>query len=124
MYPNAHYSQRTTTRTRSNTHDHTLYTCTRAYTHTHLHVQIHVSKKKVIHFYTDYLTYREKPLALYVFSLDKGTLSLILNNTSSGSVLINDTVLHATGSFSYSNIVKSFHEFICMFFLFFQTALH
>ncbi|XP_011694882.1 PREDICTED: aldehyde dehydrogenase, dimeric NADP-preferring isoform X3 [Wasmannia auropunctata] len=43
-----------------------------------------------------FINSREKPLALYVFSLDKGTVSLIVNNTSSGSILANDTVLHAS----------------------------
>ncbi|XP_070527545.1 aldehyde dehydrogenase, dimeric NADP-preferring isoform X3 [Cardiocondyla obscurior] len=43
----------------------------------------------------NFINGREKPLALYVFTLDKGTMSLILNNTSSGSVLVNDVILHA-----------------------------
>ncbi|XP_012528649.2 aldehyde dehydrogenase, dimeric NADP-preferring isoform X3 [Monomorium pharaonis] len=43
----------------------------------------------------NFINSREKPLALYVFTLDKRSLSLIVNNTSSGNVLANDTVLHA-----------------------------
>ncbi|XP_018400377.1 PREDICTED: aldehyde dehydrogenase, dimeric NADP-preferring isoform X2 [Cyphomyrmex costatus] len=43
----------------------------------------------------NFINNREKPLALYLFSLDKGTTSLFINNTSSGSICINDTILHA-----------------------------
>lgn len=37
-----------------------------------------------------------KPLALYVFSNDKENIKLILENTSSGGVSINDTIMHIT----------------------------
>ncbi|XP_011648069.1 aldehyde dehydrogenase, dimeric NADP-preferring isoform X2 [Pogonomyrmex barbatus] len=43
-----------------------------------------------------FINSREKPLALYIFSQKEETVSLIINNTSSGAVLVNDTVLHAT----------------------------
>ncbi|XP_011883251.1 PREDICTED: aldehyde dehydrogenase, dimeric NADP-preferring isoform X3 [Vollenhovia emeryi] len=43
----------------------------------------------------NFINSREKPLVLYIFSQDKGTLSLMLSNTSSGNVLGNDTLLHA-----------------------------
>ncbi|XP_071645537.1 aldehyde dehydrogenase, dimeric NADP-preferring isoform X5 [Temnothorax longispinosus] len=43
----------------------------------------------------NFINSREKPLALYIFSQDKETLSLIINNTSSGSVVANDVILHA-----------------------------
>ncbi|XP_077270457.1 aldehyde dehydrogenase type III isoform X5 [Temnothorax americanus] len=43
----------------------------------------------------NFINSREKPLALYIFSQDKETLSLIINNTSSGNVLANDVILHA-----------------------------
>ncbi|XP_024892461.1 aldehyde dehydrogenase, dimeric NADP-preferring isoform X1 [Temnothorax curvispinosus] len=43
----------------------------------------------------NFINSREKPLALYIFSKDKETLSLIINNTSSGSVVANDVILHA-----------------------------
>ncbi|KYN41050.1 Aldehyde dehydrogenase family 3 member B1, partial [Trachymyrmex septentrionalis] len=52
----------------------------------------------------------EKPLSLYLFSLDKGTISLFVNNTSSGSVSVNDTILQAAvetlpfGGVGYSGI--------------------
>ncbi|XP_070158706.1 aldehyde dehydrogenase, dimeric NADP-preferring isoform X2 [Polyergus mexicanus] len=44
----------------------------------------------------EFINKREKPLALYIFSQDKGTVSVIVNNTSSGNVLVNDVLLHAT----------------------------
>lgn len=37
---------------------------------------------------------REKPLAMYIFSTKKSNIRYLLNNTSSGGVTINDTVLH------------------------------
>lgn len=37
---------------------------------------------------------KEKPLALYVFSNDKKTQELFIKNTSSGNLLVNDTVMH------------------------------
>ena len=36
----------------------------------------------------------EKPLSLYLFSEDKKVINKVLNETSSGGVLINDTVIH------------------------------
>ncbi|MDO9578820.1 MAG: aldehyde dehydrogenase [Candidatus Cloacimonadales bacterium] len=47
-------------------------------------------KKEVI----DFINNRPKPLALYVFSNDKKFRNEILNQTSSGAVCVNDTVLH------------------------------
>nr|XP_050854222.1 aldehyde dehydrogenase, dimeric NADP-preferring isoform X2 [Vespula vulgaris] len=41
-----------------------------------------------------FINSREKPLALYIFSGNKGNVSMILNNTSSGGVCVNDTMLH------------------------------
>jgi hypothetical protein len=38
--------------------------------------------------------YREKPLALYVFSKDKKSIDRILGETSSGGVTVNDTLMH------------------------------
>ncbi|XP_025270977.1 aldehyde dehydrogenase, dimeric NADP-preferring isoform X2 [Camponotus floridanus] len=43
----------------------------------------------------EFINKREKPLTLYLFSQDKGTISVIINNTSSGGVLVNDVILHA-----------------------------
>lgn len=37
---------------------------------------------------------KEKPLAMYIFSTKKSNINYLLNNTSSGGVTINDTVLH------------------------------
>ncbi|XP_018339379.1 PREDICTED: aldehyde dehydrogenase, dimeric NADP-preferring isoform X2 [Trachymyrmex septentrionalis] len=58
----------------------------------------------------NFINNREKPLSLYLFSLDKGTISLFVNNTSSGSVSVNDTILQAAvetlpfGGVGYSGI--------------------
>lgn len=37
---------------------------------------------------------REKPLALYIFSENKRNVDAILQNTSSGGVCVNDTIMH------------------------------
>nr|XP_023027138.1 fatty aldehyde dehydrogenase-like [Leptinotarsa decemlineata] len=42
----------------------------------------------------DFINEREKPLALYIFSNDKTIHDLFLKNTSSGNMLINDTMMH------------------------------
>ncbi|XP_074035963.1 aldehyde dehydrogenase, dimeric NADP-preferring [Leptinotarsa decemlineata] len=42
----------------------------------------------------DFINDREKPLALYIFSNDKTIHDLFLKNTSSGNMLINDTMMH------------------------------
>lgn len=39
-----------------------------------------------------------KPLALYIFSRDKGIVETVLDKTSSGSVCVNDTILQITSS--------------------------
>jgi acyl-CoA reductase-like NAD-dependent aldehyde dehydrogenase len=36
---------------------------------------------------------------MYIFSQDKGTTSVIIENTSSGDVVVNDTILHVAGIF-------------------------
>jgi coniferyl-aldehyde dehydrogenase len=43
----------------------------------------------------DYVNSRPKPLALYWFGKDKKVLHKVLDNTRSGGVTINDTLLHA-----------------------------
>ncbi|KAJ7372496.1 Aldehyde dehydrogenase 3 member B1 [Desmophyllum pertusum] len=43
----------------------------------------------------DFINDRDKPLALYIFSNDKSKVQRIMNNTSSGGFLANDTVVHA-----------------------------
>jgi len=47
-------------------------------------------RKEVI----SYINSHPKPLALYIFSSDRTATQEILNNTSSGGVCINDTVIH------------------------------
>ncbi|XP_012150567.1 aldehyde dehydrogenase type III isoform X2 [Megachile rotundata] len=42
-----------------------------------------------------FINSREKPLALYLFSNDEKTISLFLENTSSGGVCVNDVIMHA-----------------------------
>jgi acyl-CoA reductase-like NAD-dependent aldehyde dehydrogenase len=37
---------------------------------------------------------REKPLALYIFSENEADRNTIINNTSSGGVCCNDTIMH------------------------------
>ena len=43
--------------------------------------------------------FREKPLAMYIFSKDKAVVDRILANTSSGGVTVNDTLWHLAGEF-------------------------
>ena len=40
-----------------------------------------------------------KPLALYVFSKDSATARFIIDNTSSGSAMVNDVMVFAAGMF-------------------------
>ncbi|EGT3615409.1 aldehyde dehydrogenase [Clostridium perfringens] len=42
---------------------------------------------------------KDKPLALYYFSEDKNKIKKILDNTSSGGVTINDTLVHVSSSY-------------------------
>ena len=42
----------------------------------------------------NYINNNEKPLALYLFSNNPSVQSLVLKNTSSGGMVINDCVLH------------------------------
>lgn len=42
----------------------------------------------------DFINDRDKPLALYIFSNDKSKIEKIMNSTSSGGFLANDTVVH------------------------------
>lgn len=42
----------------------------------------------------EYINSRPNPLALYIMSFDKDTQRKILNNTKSGGVCINDTIMH------------------------------
>ncbi|KAE8753134.1 Aldehyde dehydrogenase [Frankliniella occidentalis] len=44
-----------------------------------------------------FINSREKPLAFYVFTSDKKVKDLLLKQTSSGGVAVNDTLMHFTG---------------------------
>jgi len=48
---------------------------------------------------------REKPLALYIFSNDKSKIQRMMDYTSSGGFLANDTIVHTAGKLFtlYSN---------------------
>ncbi|KAL9979597.1 hypothetical protein ACROYT_G017278 [Oculina patagonica] len=46
----------------------------------------------------DFINDRDKPLALYIFSNDQSKVQRIMNSTSSGGFLANDTVVHAAVS--------------------------
>lgn len=41
-----------------------------------------------------FINSREKPLALYIFSTNKSEIDLFMQNTSSGGVCVNDTIMH------------------------------
>ena len=43
----------------------------------------------------DFVNKREKPLALYIFSKDSNFTEKIIDHTSSGAVVVNDTLMHA-----------------------------
>lgn len=45
-----------------------------------------------------YVNKRDKPLALYYFSENQSNIEKVLNNTSSGGVTINDTIIHVASS--------------------------
>lgn len=42
---------------------------------------------------------RPKPLALYLFSKDKGNINKVLKNTSSGGMCVNETIMHVASSY-------------------------
>lgn len=95
-----------------------------AYAHSHYH-HCHYTLQKGTKYkcsHINYLTHREKPLTLYIFSQEKGIISMIINNTSSGNVLVNDVILHATGIFTYGCVVKSSYIFCLNFGLFLYDA--
>ena len=43
----------------------------------------------------DFVNARDKPLALYIFSQDMATCERVMQQTSSGAALVNDTMMHA-----------------------------
>lgn len=52
------------------------------------------------------LSFRSKPLTLYVFSSDQEMQNLFMRQTSSGSFCVNDTVSHYAGN----NLQKKFQH--------------
>ena len=54
--------------------------------------------------------FRDKPLALYVFSNDYSVTERVTNETYSGGVCVNDALVHAAG------------EAFCVFFVTFKKA--
>lgn len=64
-----------------------------------------------------YINEREKPLALYIFSRKRNNIDYILQNTSSGAVVINETTIHYLqnnlpfGGVNNSGIGKSFGKY-------------
>ena len=46
----------------------------------------------------DFINKRERPLALYVFSCDKKWINTVVEQTTSGGVCINDTLIHLASS--------------------------
>jgi len=44
----------------------------------------------------DFVNKRDKPLALYVFSNNKDVIKKVMNNTSSGGFVGNDTLMHVS----------------------------
>ncbi|RZC37202.1 aldehyde dehydrogenase, dimeric NADP-preferring-like [Asbolus verrucosus] len=56
----------------------------------------------------EFINQRDKPLALYIFTKNKATQDLLLRNTSSGGVCINDTLLHvAVDSLPFGGVGNS-----------------
>ena len=56
------------------------------------------------------LVFRERPLALYVFTKRPHVISAFRNSTSSGSLMINDTVSHVAGKCSDISMSTLFHS--------------
>ncbi|XP_062872531.1 aldehyde dehydrogenase family 3 member A2-like isoform X2 [Trichomycterus rosablanca] len=55
-----------------------------------------------------FINEREKPLALYVFSSDKKVIKRMLNQTTSGGVVVNDVIMHYTvNSLPFGGVGKS-----------------
>lgn len=55
-----------------------------------------------------FINSREKPLALYIFSSNKGVIQSFLKNVSSGGVVINDTLMHfLTDSLPFGGVGNS-----------------
>jgi len=56
----------------------------------------------------NYINSKDKPLALYYFGFNKSNKERILNNTSSGAFVINDTVMHfVNSSLPFGGVGKS-----------------
>jgi len=55
-----------------------------------------------------YINKKSKPLCMYIFSKNKSSQEIILNNTSAGNVCINDTIIqHAVLSLPFGGVGKS-----------------
>ena len=57
----------------------------------------------------DFINAGEKPLTFYIFSNKKNVVQKFTNETSSGSILVNDTLLHMCGKFL---MIYFFHSLI------------
>lgn len=56
----------------------------------------------------DFIKKREKPLSIYIFSNNKKDIKMFLNDTSSGGVCINDTIMHfAVDSLPFGGVGSS-----------------
>ena len=51
--------------------------------------------------------FRDKPLALYVFSNDYSVTERVTNETYSGGVCVNDALVHAAGKVSFVLFYKA-----------------
>lgn len=52
----------------------------------------------------DFINEREKPLSMYIFTTNNKDRDLIINETSAGTICINDTVQQFSGEFSERNL--------------------
>ena len=57
----------------------------------------------------DFINGREKPLTMYIFSNDKNVVKLFLEQTSSGSICINDCLMQSIGQFYLFSLL-----FLCL----------
>ncbi|RZC34070.1 Aldedh domain containing protein, partial [Asbolus verrucosus] len=54
-----------------------------------------------------FINAREKPLVFYIFSNSKKDVDLLVNNTSSGGVLVNDTIMHMATDMPFGGVGSS-----------------
>lgn len=48
-----------------------------------------------------FFTFSEAPLVLYIFTKDRGVQELVINQTRSGSVAVNETIMQFSGESGY-----------------------